>query len=135
MVSYIDKLALILIRNRQQLVARSRGKNVFFTPGGKRKGNESDIAALCRECREELSVQLDEATIRPYGVFEAQAFGKPVGTMVRMTCYEAGNYQGTLKASEEVEELEWIDSKFPVEKLTITGIMVLNYLKAKDLID
>ena len=55
--------------------------------------------------------------------------------MVRMTCYEADNYRGTLKASEEVEELEWIDSTFPEEKLTITGILVLNDLKAKDLID
>jgi 8-oxo-dGTP diphosphatase len=133
--SYIDKLALILIRNRQQLVARTRGKSVFFTPGGKREGNESDIAALCRECREELTIQLDESTIQKYDVFEAQAFGKPPGTMVRMTCYQADSYHGTLTANEEVEELKWIDSTFSRDQLSVTGIMILEDLKANNLID
>ena len=43
-------------------------------------------------------------TMKPYGVFQAQAFGKPEGTMVRMTCYTA-SYTGTLTASSEIEEL------------------------------
>ena len=133
-INHIDKLALILIRGRQQLVAKSRGKSVYFTPGGKREAGESDVEALCRECKEELSVDLVQATIRPYGVFEAQAFGKPAGTMVRMTCYTA-DYLGNHQASEEVEELTWIDSTFDKEKLTVTGIMILEDLKKKDLID
>ena len=131
---YIDKLALILVRGRQQLVAKSRGKNVYFTPGGKREPGETDIQALCRECKEELTVDLVQNTIRPYGVFEAQAFGKPEGTMVRMTCYMA-DFAGELKPSEEVEELAWIDSSFDKEKLSVTGIMILEDLKQNDLID
>lgn len=74
-------------------------------------------------------------TIRPYGTFEAQAFGKPIGTKVRMTCFTA-DYEGELKASEEVEELRWIRwSDFPRDKLTETGIMILDDLKEKGLID
>ena len=34
--SFIDKLALILVRDRKQLVARSKGKSAFFTPGRSR---------------------------------------------------------------------------------------------------
>ena len=132
--TYIDKLALILVRGRQQLVAKSRGKNVYFTPGGKREPGESDAQALCRECKEELTVDLVQDTIRPYGVFEAQAFGKTEGTMVRMTCYTA-DFAGDLNASEEVEELAWIDSTFDKDKLSVTGIMILEDLKKKDLID
>mmetsp|Transcript_25528 Transcript_25528/g.33851 ORF Transcript_25528/g.33851 Transcript_25528/m.33851 type:complete len:161 (-) Transcript_25528:63-545(-) len=132
--SFIDKLALVLVRNRQQLVARSRGKNVFYTPGGKRELGESDEDALCRECLEELDVKLIRPSIKPYGVFQAQAFGKPEGTMVRMSCYSA-DYEGTLTASEEVEELRWVASDFSYDKLTVTGIMILEDLKAKDLID
>ena len=98
---FIDKLALVLVRDRKQLVARSRGKTAFFTPGGKREAGESDEAALRRECREELSVELIDGTIEPYGVFQAQAHGKPEGMMVRMTCFTA-EYDGTLAANDEV---------------------------------
>jgi 8-oxo-dGTP diphosphatase len=132
--SFIDKLALILVRDRLQLVVRSHGKTAFFTPGGKREAGESDEVALCRECKEELTIDLVPSTIRPYGVFQAQAFGKPEGTMVRMTCYQA-NFKGTLTASEEIEELRWVSSDCPRELLTVTGIMILEDLKQNNLID
>ena len=32
-MTFIDKLALVLVRDRMQLVARSKGKTAFFTPG------------------------------------------------------------------------------------------------------
>eukprot|EP01043_Picozoa_sp_COSAG02_P035746 COSAG02_NODE_2579_length_8493_cov_28.456040_4_plen_135_part_00 len=113
--SFIDKLALILVRDRKQLVARTAGKSAFFTPGGKREDGESDAQALVRECKEELNVEVVPETMKPYGVFQAQAFGKPEGTMVRMTCYTA-DYEGTLTASSEIEELvrfraAWNDSR------------------------
>ena len=133
--SYIDKLALILVNEkRQQLVARSKGKKAFFTPGGKREGNESDTDALCRECKEELTISLKRESIKKYGVFQAQAFGKPHGTMVRMTCYTS-DFTGDLKPQNEVEELRWIDSSCARELLTETGIMIQEDLKKKGIID
>eukprot|EP00547_Thalassionema_nitzschioides_P000629 CAMPEP_0194212626 /NCGR_PEP_ID=MMETSP0156-20130528/12670_1 /TAXON_ID=33649 /ORGANISM="Thalassionema nitzschioides, Strain L26-B" /LENGTH=134 /DNA_ID=CAMNT_0038940497 /DNA_START=87 /DNA_END=491 /DNA_ORIENTATION=- len=134
-MAFIDKLALVLVRNRQQLVVRSKGKTAFFTPGGKREKGESDEQALCRECKEELTIDLVKESIAPYGVFEAQAFGKPTGTMVRMTCYTADDFLGELQPNEEVEELRWVKSDFSREKLTVTGEMILDDLKRKDLID
>jgi len=145
--SYIDKLALILINSeRKQLVARSYNRDVFYTPGGKREPGESDEDALLRECIEELSVDLatctkTAATIEPYGTFEAQAYGKPEGTMVRITCFRVSPREAELelenmvKASEEVEELKWIGSDFDRKLLTVTGIMILDDLKEKGLID
>jgi 8-oxo-dGTP diphosphatase len=145
--NYIDKLALILVNSdNKQLVARSFGKTVYYTPGGKRETGESDVEALVRECEEELDVHLlsatkTPATIEPYGTFQAQAYGKPDGTMVRMTCFrlfprEAEIELETLvKPSNEVEELTWADSTFDREKLTVTGIMILEDLKEKKLID
>ena len=44
--SFIDKLALVLVRERKQLVARSKGKTAFFTPGGKREKGETDEEAV-----------------------------------------------------------------------------------------
>lgn len=139
--SYIDKLALILVNSkREQLVARSTGREVFYTPGGKREAGESDEEALVRECREELSVDLSASNVEKYGSFEAQAYGKPEGTMVRITCFrvlprEAElEFERLVKASEEVEELKWIDSSFDRERLTVTGIMILDDLKEKGFI-
>ena len=39
-----------------------------------------------------------------------------------------------VKPSEEVEELKWVDSNFDRDKLTVTGIMILEDLKEKNII-
>jgi len=146
-MTQIDKLALILINSkRQHLVARSYNRDVFYTPGGKREPGESDHEALRRECIEELSIDLSSSTKTPitiesYGTFEAQAFGKPEGILVRMSCYRVTPRDAELelecmvKASEEVEELMWIDSQFDRDKLTVTGRMILDDLKRKELVN
>lgn len=87
--NYIDKLAWIYVKDGKILSTRSAGKDMWYIPGGKREGNETDEQALVREIREELSVDLTPETMRHYGTFEAQAHGKPEGTIVRMTCYTA----------------------------------------------
>ena len=131
-----------MVQDRKLLVARTKGKSAFFTPGGKREPGETDHAALIRECREELTVEIDAQSIQPYGVFEAQAFGKPEGTMVRTTCYTA-EYSGRLQPHQEIEELCWVDSAgltgecdgVSRELLTVSGLLILDDLKAKGLID
>ena len=103
----IDKLAWIRIEEGRILAARSRGRDVYFLPGGKREPGESDEEALAREVREELSVTLKRDTLRPLHVFEAQAHGKPEGVFVRMTCF-TGDYDGELQPASEIEEIAWL---------------------------
>jgi len=38
--NYIDKLAFILIKDKKTLVTKSKGKDVWYTPGGKEKGEK-----------------------------------------------------------------------------------------------
>jgi len=102
----IDKIALIEIRAGKVLSTRSKGKDVYYFPGGKRDGDESDEETLIREVKEELDVDVKTETIRYYGKFEAQAHGKEEGVLVQMTCYMA-EYSGELTPSSEVEELVW----------------------------
>ena len=131
--TYIDKLAFIELKDRKVLETKSRGKDTWYIPGGKRDAGESDSDALIREIKEELSVDIDPTTIVHYGTFEAPAHGKPEGTIVRMTCYQ-GTYTGELMPSAEVELMDWFDySKkgltSPVDNL------IFDDLKAKNLID
>ena len=103
---YIDKLAFIYLRDKKVLETLSKGKDVWYIPGGKREAGESDHQALIREVQEELTVSLKPETIKLYGIFEAPAHGKPEGTVVRMTCYTA-EFHGTLAPSAEIAELAY----------------------------
>ncbi|MEC7753113.1 MULTISPECIES: NUDIX domain-containing protein [Roseivirga] len=104
----IDKLAWLEIVDGKILVARSKGKDTFYIPGGKREPGESDDEALMREIEEELSVALLPNSLEYYGTFEAQAHGKPEGVVVQMTCYW-GKYQGKIEPASEIEEIRWLN--------------------------
>ncbi|MDO3412300.1 NUDIX domain-containing protein [Saccharibacillus sp. CPCC 101409] len=104
----IDKVAWILVRNGKVLGARSRGKDTYYFPGGKREPGESDIQTLAREIEEELTVRVKPETAELFGAFEAHADGKAEGVSVRMTCYTA-EYEGELSPAAEIEELAWLD--------------------------
>lgn len=103
----IDKLAWLEIKDMKILVARSKGKETFYIPGGKREHQETDAEALIREIQEELSVRLNRDSLKYYGTFSAQAHGHAEGIIVQMTCYQ-GEYNGTLKAAAEIEEMAWL---------------------------
>jgi 8-oxo-dGTP diphosphatase len=130
---YIDKLAWIHIVDRKVLATLSKGKDTYYLPGGKREIGESDEQALLREIEEELTVKLLLPTLRSAGIFEAQAHGKPPGTIVRMTCF-FGDYEGTLKANAEIEKLIWFmhDDRL---KCSTVDVIIFDDLKKKNLID
>lgn len=134
MNNLIDKLAWIHIQNRKILSTRSKGKDAWYIPGGKREQGETDIQALIREVKEELDVDLLPGTISYLETFSAQAHGKPEGVFVQMTCYK-GDYQGNLKPSSEIEEIKWLTSDTDPKLLSPVDIIIFTYLKEKDLID
>lgn len=129
----IDKLSLIIIRDRQVLYAKSFNKDKWFNPGGKREVGESDEQALVREIKEELSVDVVVPTLQYYGTFEAQAYAKPEGTMVRITCY-TGSFEGEIKPASEIEEVKFFTSA-DRDLASLTGQLILDDLKEKNLID
>ena len=133
MTEYIDKLAYIYLKDNKILVTLSRGKDTWYIPGGKREAGETDEQALIREVEEELHVKLLPETIRYYGSFDAQAHGKPQGTIVRMTCYEA-DYIGSLQAASEIEQIAFfaysdISKTSPVDHLIFDDLHSKGLLK------
>jgi 8-oxo-dGTP diphosphatase len=103
----IDAVAWVHLEDGRILGARSRGRTLFYIPGGKVDPGEGEVAALVREVREELSVELLPDTVAYLATYTAQADGHPEGTLVRMACY-TGAYRGELAASSEIEEIAWL---------------------------
>ncbi|MGW5673399.1 NUDIX hydrolase [Micromonospora sp. NPDC003776] len=103
----IDKVAWIRIEDGRVLSTRSRGKDVWYLPGGKREAGETDLETLVREIGEELDVAIVPESVQPAGTFSAQAHGHAAGTLVRLTCY-AADYRGTLRPASEIAELAWL---------------------------
>lgn len=132
-MALIDKLAWLHIVDRKILSTRSRGKDTFYFPGGKREIGETDHEALLREIREELTVRLLPETLQYVETFEAQAHGRTGDVTVRMTCY-AGHYEGTLQAAAEIEELQWFVHA-DWERSSAVDKLIFDWLKERDLID
>lgn len=132
-MSDIDKLAWLHLKNRRVLGARSRGQETIYLPGGKRENGESDQAALMREIREELSVNLLPETIEFAGSFRAQAHGKAPGIMVRVTGYFA-RFSGEIRAAAEIEEVVWLRHRDKAKCSAAAGL-ILDWLKDRGQID
>jgi 8-oxo-dGTP diphosphatase len=107
MKKIIDKIAWIYTKDGKILSTLSRGKSVFYIPGGKREENETDEQTLVREIKEELDVDIVLDTVKYLGVYEAQSDGAEEGVKVKMTSY-ISDYVGELKASSEIERFEWL---------------------------
>ena len=132
-MAVIDKVAFLYLRDGKILSTRSKGKDKYYIPGGKREAGETDIETLVREVKEELSVDIIESSAKLYGVFEAQAHGKAEGVIVKMTCYTAG-FTGELKADSEIAEIVWlttadIETVSPVDKLIFADLKQKGLLK------
>jgi len=126
----IDKLAYIRLENGKILSTRSKGKDKWYIPGGKREEGESDHIALIREIKEELSVDLKMETLKYIGVFQAQADSHPEGVLVKMTCY-SGDYEGELMADSEIEELGWLNYA-DYDKISPVDQIIFDFLKKLD---
>ena len=125
----IDKIALIKIKNGQVLSTKSKGKNKYYFPGGKREIGESDEQTLIREIKEELSVEIIQKSYKYIGTLEAQSDGMKEGIIVKMTCYSA-EYYGTLKASNEIEDIKWLNYA-DINTVSEVDKIIFDFLKGK----
>ena len=112
---------------------RSKGKNKFYIPGGKREAGESDEAALLREIKEELTIDLKPATIEFIGNFQAQADSHPAGIQVLMQCYTA-DYEGVIKVAAEIAEVIWL-SYADRDKVSPVDQLIFDYFLEEDLLE
>ncbi|MEK3715058.1 NUDIX hydrolase [Paenibacillus sp. FSL R7-0333] len=132
MTNVIDKVAWIYVVDGKVLGARSKGKDTYYFPGGKREPGETDAQTLVREIEEELSVQILPETIAEFGSFEAPAHGKAEGILVRMTCLTA-EFTGELTPASEIEELAWLTYK-DIDRVSAVSVIIMDKLREMSLI-
>lgn len=105
----IHKAAAIILHGHKVLQVRAKGKDVFISPGGKLESGETVNAALIRELLEELSLNVNEDALTPFGTFYAIAAGTDT-TRLRMDALLTVVDVSKIKKDHEIEELVWIDS-------------------------
>ncbi|MGF1513714.1 MAG: NUDIX domain-containing protein [Elainellaceae cyanobacterium] len=102
----IDAVGWVCVCDRRLLCVRSRGKDAFYLPGGKREPGESDWEALSREVCEEVKVSLQRDDFEFFGIYHGPAHGYSTGRKVEIICYTA-SYEGTPTPSREIERMGW----------------------------
>lgn len=104
--------ALIFNEAGQVLVVRKRGMQVFMQPGGKIEPDETPLAALARELREEINLDIDREAVVYLGQFTAEAANEN-GRMVEAELFETP-LAGPVAAMAEIEEITWVDPFGPL---------------------
>lgn len=105
----IHKAGGIIIRDRQLLLTRSKGKDFFIAPGGKIESGETPKQALIRELREEIGVTISEDNLNEFGTFHAVAAGSSE-MMLQMDVYIVNKWEGEIAPNSEIEEVRWVTS-------------------------
>lgn len=111
----------------------ARARNVLYLPGGKIDPGETPAEALVRECREEITVELDEGSIRNLFTVTVQAHGEPEGRMVAMSLFAATTADEP-HPSAEVDSVHWVTSA-DAARCPPAGALTLARLVELDLID
>lgn len=89
------------------LLVRKRGTTSFMQPGGKMEPGESAIRTLSRELAEEVGVELETTNAEYLGLYRAEAANEPDAQVVAAVF--ALEIDGEVHASNEIEELLWVD--------------------------
>ena len=132
----ISKAGGILIKDRKFLVTRSRGKDIFYAPGGRIEQGEDPETALLRELDEELSIRVKKESLKFFGTFIHPSAGDNHLT-IKMDVFLVEVWEGEIILGNEIEEFLWVTSGPPsnIKIGSIFGEEVLPRLKAKGLIE
>lgn len=127
---------LVIVKKRKLLLAFSKNKKAWYLPSGKTEHNESTSAALIREIKEELNIDLGPDALSYYMHVSAPAFGEKNNIIMEQDCflYELSHNP---KPSAEIEAFKYFDTvDYSFEPSQVPGVIILmNQLKKDNLIN
>lgn len=107
----IIKIGLVVLnQSGRLLVVLKHEGSTWLLPGGKPEGDESDIACLVRETKEETATDVVAGTAY-LGTFSADAADQP-GRQVQLRAYR-GEIIGDPVPMNEIAEIRWVDMDRP----------------------
>lgn len=101
--NHIVVAAIALVRDGHVLTVRKRGTARFMLVGGKLEPGESARDAALRETREEVGLQIEDATL--LGEFHSDAANEPGHTLHSTVFLVESDAEPV--ASAEIEEVRW----------------------------
>lgn len=129
----VVKDAWMPVQDRKILFVRSHDQDLFYCVGGKREPHESDHQGLIRETFEEVGVLLIPKTIIRVATFVGPGHGKAEGKITVLAVFDA-EYQGVLRASNEVAETAWFTTA-DKHRTTVIGADILDLYASLGKID
>jgi 8-oxo-dGTP pyrophosphatase MutT (NUDIX family) len=127
---------LLVIKNRELLLAFSSNKRCFYLPGGKIDDGETPQEALSREIAEELETNIEPGLFIYYTHITAAAYGETKGIIMEQDCFFS-KIDIHPRASGEIEQLKFFSlSEYLQEENKAPGaIQILEQLKRDGYID
>ncbi|MBN9300103.1 MAG: NUDIX domain-containing protein [Filimonas sp.] len=131
----LQTAGLIVVRNRQLLLAFSNNKRAWYLPGGKVDAGETAVQALIREIEEELNIILAEKDLTFYYHISAPAFGES-GLQMEQDCF-LYDLKAEPKASKEIGGLQYFDeATYRKEEHIVPGVITaFEKLRVDGLVD
>jgi len=108
----IYKAGAILIQDRKLFLARTRGRDFFASPGGKIDDDETYEEALIRELKEELDISVTADDFEKFGTYTDFVINDK-SKKIQQAVFLVKSWQGELKPSGEIEEIQWVGSVLP----------------------
>jgi 8-oxo-dGTP pyrophosphatase MutT (NUDIX family) len=102
------------------VVVRKRGTTGFMQPGGKIERGESALAALIRELREELGLEVDVDATEFLGSYEAPALNEP-GRTVRAEVFALVT-DAELHPAAEIDAIHWLETPSDTESVELAPL-------------
>jgi 8-oxo-dGTP pyrophosphatase MutT (NUDIX family) len=102
------------------VVVRKAGTTGFMQPGGKIERGESALAALIRELREELGLEVDVDATEFLGSYEAPALNEP-GRTVRAEVFALVT-DAELHPAAEIDAIHWLESPDDTESVELAPL-------------
>jgi len=120
--------AIMINAEGRVLLVRKRGTRYFMQPGGKIESTERPVAALIRELKEELQINVTEHDTQYVGQFTDTAANEPGHTLIA-EIFTVLVPTLTIMPAAEIEEIAWLhpseNASLPLAPLTGQQILPL----------
>lgn len=116
---------LLVIQNKQLLLAFSRNKQAWYLPGGKIDKGETAISGLIREIKEELNLAIDPSELSYYCHISAPAYGENNNLIMEQDCY-LYELRENINPSNEIEAVRFFSLEdYKNEPAQVIGVLMV----------